>query len=273
MLFLKDSVFELNNGVSIPIIGLGTWNLYGKEAINSVKWALDMDYKLIDTASFYDNETEIGKAIGESNIPREDIFITTKVWDSDQGYKRTLRSFEKSLSKLNTNYIDLYLIHWPRVKRLETWRAMEKLYDDGKIRAIGVCNYTITHLDELKNNSNYMPVINQVEFSPFLFQKKLLEFCVNKNIRLEAYCPLTRGQKFNNPTLQLISKKYQKTPSQIMIKWGLQHGIVEIPKSSSKTHLLENIDIFNFQIENDDMISLDMLNENFRIVDDPCFYE
>ncbi|MBY9005852.1 MAG: aldo/keto reductase [Candidatus Lokiarchaeota archaeon] len=273
MEFSIDSNFELNNDTKIPIFGLGTWDMYGNEVIKSVKWALETGYRLIDTASFYGNEEEIGKAIQESDIHREDIYLTTKVWDSDQGYDRTLKSFKNSIKKLKIDYIDLYLIHWPRSYRLETWKAMENLYDNGKIRAIGVSNFTINHLKELIGSSNHIPAINQVEFSPFLYQKDLLEYCNDKKIRLEAYCPLTRMQKFNNSILQEISKKYQKSPSQVLLRWGIQHGIIEIPKSSSRDHIIENANIFDFEIENQDIQSLDSVNENFRIVDDPCFYE
>ncbi len=268
-----NSNFELNNGVKIPILGLGTWNMYGNQAIKSVKWALEIGYRLIDTASFYGNEKEIGQGIRESNIPRDNIFITTKVWDSEQGYSTTLKAFENSIKRLNVEYLDLYLIHWPRNQKLETWKAMETLYEEGKVRAIGVSNFPIIHLEELINNSNQIPSINQVEFSPFLYQKELMDFCNDKNIKIEAYCPLTRTKKFDNPILQKICKKYNKKPSHILLRWGLQHSIIEIPKSSSKDHINENANLFNFNIEKEDMNSLDLLNENFRIVDDLAFLD
>ena len=268
-----NSEFELNNGVNIPILGLGTWDVYGNQATKSVKWALETGYRLIDTASFYGNEEEIGQAIRESGISRGDIFLTTKVWDSEQGYENTLKAFERSIKKLKVDYIDLYLIHWPRNQRIETWKAMEKLYDSERVKAIGVSNFTIKHLEDLIENSNQIPSINQVEFSPFLYQEELLKYCNNKRIKLEAYCPLTRTRKFDNSILQEICKKYNKSPSQTLLRWGLQHNIIEIPKSISKDHINENANLFDFNIEKEDMVSLDSLNEDFRIVDDVSFWE
>ncbi|TXT64061.1 MAG: 2,5-diketo-D-gluconate reductase A [Promethearchaeota archaeon] len=265
--------YELNNGIKIPSIGFGTWALNGKTAQKAVKWALKAGYRLIDTASMYGNEVEIGKAIKESSIKREELFITTKIWDSEQGYENTFKAFERSLARLQVDYIDLYLIHWPRTKRLETWRAMEELYkqDNKVVRAIGVSNFTIDHLNELLRNSTIKPVINQVEFSPFLYQKDLLSYCNIHEIKVEAYAPLTRTEKFDNATLQEISKKYGKTVPQILIRWGLEHGLVEIPKSSNKEHIFENIDVFEFSIEDEDLKVLDSLNQDFRTVNDPIF--
>ncbi|MFO8018938.1 MAG: aldo/keto reductase [Promethearchaeia archaeon] len=269
-----ESKWELNNGVDMPIFGLGTWLLTGKEVQDSVKWALDAGYRLIDTATIYGNERQIGKALKEYGIPREDIFITTKVWNSDQGYNSTLKAFESSLRKLQTDYIDLYLIHWPVSKRLDTWKALEKLYEEGKTRAIGVSNFTIRHLQELFKESETVPAINQFEFSPFLYNKDLLEFCADNQIQLEAYSPLARGRKFDNPILQSIAKKYDKYPAQIMLRWGLQHNIIEIPKSSNRSHIKENAEIFDFELTAEDMRQLDDLNEDFSVVDDdPNSYE
>lgn len=268
-----DSKFELGNGILIPVIGLGTWDLNGKEAYNAVSWSLEMGYRLIDTATIYENERKVGQAIMDSAIPREEIFITTKVWKSDQGYNRTLSALDESLDKLKIDYVDLYLIHWPVPdKTIETWKAMEKLYNEGKVRAIGVSNYNIHFLNELFDSSSEYPVINQVEFSPFLYQKELLEFCSSKNIKLEAYSPLTRGERLDHPEVVEIAKKYNKSAAQVLIRWGLQHQIIEIPKSSNKEHLKENINIFDFNIEDSEMKELDNLNEDLRVVDDPVLY-
>jgi diketogulonate reductase-like aldo/keto reductase len=264
------SSIQLNNGVNIPILGLGTWPLKGKTVYNAVLWALEIGYRLIDSASFYGNEKEIGEALRKTTVPREDIFITTKVWNSDQGYENALAAFDRSFKLLNLDYIDLYLIHWPiKGLRNETWKALEKIYDDGRVRAIGVSNFTIRHLDELKTTLKIMPAVNQVEFSPFLYQKELLEYCELNKIVLEAYSPLTKSRKLNNSTLMAIGQKYSKTPAQVLIRWGLQHGIVTIPKSGDKQHLIDNANVFDFSLDEFDMQQLNNLNEDFRLIDDP----
>jgi diketogulonate reductase-like aldo/keto reductase len=264
---------ELNNGIRIPIIGLGTWLLSRDSAYNAVLWALEMGYRLIDTATIYGNERKVGKAINASGIPRDEIFITSKVWKSDQGYENTLTAFDKSLKKLGLEYLDLYLIHWPvPEKSIETWKALERLYNEGKTRAIGVSNYNLHFLNELLRSTSKVPMINQVEFSPFLYQKELLNFCKTKKIYLEAYSPLTRATKLNNPKILELSKNHNKTSAQIMIRWGLQHQIIEIPKSGNKIHLKENINIFDFSLNESEMHELDNLNENYRIENDPILY-
>jgi diketogulonate reductase-like aldo/keto reductase len=264
------STIKLNNKVEMPLFGLGTWPLKGRSAYNAVLWALDIGYSLIDTASFYGNESEIGDALKDTKIERKDIFITTKVWNSEQGYGNTIDAFNKSLKRLKLEYIDLYLMHWPvSGLRNETWRALEKIYDGGRVRAIGVSNFTIRHLKELLETSSSIPMVNQIEFSPFLFQKELMEYCQAKKIAVEAYTPLTRGRKFKNKVVINISQKWDKTPAQVLIRWGLQHKIIEIPKTGSKEHLIENADVFNFYLDDDDMFQLDNLNEDYRLVDDP----
>jgi diketogulonate reductase-like aldo/keto reductase len=265
-----SSSIKLNNGVNMPILGLGTWDLRGKLAYKAVQWALEIGYIHIDTATIYGNEREIGKAMKSSKVLREDIFITTKVWTSDQGYNNTLAAFDRSRELLNVEYIDLYLIHWPVTGlRGETWRALEEIYEKGRVRAIGVSNFTIRHLEELNETLELMPTVNQVEFSPFLYQKELLDYCKSSNIALEAYCPLTRTNKFSNVTVMTIAQKHGKTPAQILIRWGLQHEIITIPKSGNKKHLTDNADVFDFNLDESDMTQLDNLNENFRLVDDP----
>ncbi len=269
-----NSTLELNNGVKIPIIGFGTWMLSGNGAYKSVRWALESGYRLIDTATIYDNERKVGQALRDSGISRDEIFITTKVWNNDQGHDNTLTAFKKSLKRLDLSHVDLYLIHWPVTGlRNETWKALENIYEDGKARAIGVSNFTIRHLKELLGTTSNIPVVNQVEFSPFLFQKDLLEFCNSSKIIIEAYCPLTRARKLDHPLLKTIGKKHGKTPAQLLIRWGLQHGIVEIPKSAHKERILENANIFDFKLNDEDMNDLDNLNENFRVGDDPEIWE
>ena len=265
-----DSKIELHNGIFMPLFGLGTWPLKGKEAYDAVLKALGLGYRLIDTASVYGNENEIGDALNDTKVPRDEIFITTKVWNDEQGFENTLKAFEKSLGRLKLDCIDLYLMHWPvSGVRNETWRALETIYDNGKVRAIGVSNFSIRHLDELLEASTSLPTVNQIEFSPFLYQKELMEYCQVKNIVVEAYSPLTRGRKFNNNIVSVISQKYNKTPAQILIRWGLQHFIVEIPKSGNKKHLIENADVFDFSLDDSDIIALDNLNEDFRLGADP----
>jgi diketogulonate reductase-like aldo/keto reductase len=265
---------KLNNGIEMPILGLGTWALRGQECIQAVSWAINIGYRLIDTAALYGNEREIGKVIEDSKISREDLFITSKVWNSDQGYDNTLKAFEKSLKQLRLSYLDLYLIHWPiSGLRNDTWKALEKIYESDRVKAIGVSNFTIKHIDELLDKTSITPMVNQVEFSPFLYQKKLLEYCNSKHIQLEAYSPLTRGRRFNDSTLESMGLKYNKSVSQILIRWGLQHRIVEIPKSGNKQHLKENADVFDFEIDSIDMDQIDSLNEDLRIVDDPNQYK
>jgi diketogulonate reductase-like aldo/keto reductase len=262
------SRIKLNNGIEIPILGFGTWQLNGKKAYNAVSLAIKAGYRLIDTAAMYGNESEIGSAIRDVAIDREDLFITTKVWISNLGYKNTLAAFEKSLEKLKTSYIDLYLIHWPANDLwTESWKALQQLYDDGKVKAIGVCNFNITLLKQLLDDFSIKPVVNQVEFSPFLYQKDLLEFCKSNDIYIMAYCPLTRGRKLQNPIVNSIAEKYHKSAAQILLCWGIQHGLIEIPKSSKKNHIEENAKIFDFNLDKQDMQKLDSLNEDFRVVD------
>jgi methylglyoxal/glyoxal reductase len=262
---------KLNNGVEIPYFGLGVYlTKPGKETQNAIRYALDVGYRHIDTAAMYGNEHDVGQAVRESSISREDIFITTKLWNDDHGYDNAFKAFDKSLSRLNIGYIDLYLIHWPvSGRRNETWKALEKILSTDKCRAIGVSNYTIKHLNELLSDSSTIPVINQVEFNPFLYQEELLDFCNSNSIQLEAYSPLARGRKLKHPELVSLSKKYSKTPAQIMIRWVLQHKVVVIPKSASKERIIENADVFDFSISNEDMETLNSINENFRVAWDP----
>jgi diketogulonate reductase-like aldo/keto reductase len=266
----SQSTVTLNNGVEMPLLGLGVFDMHHKEAEQAVEWALETGYRLIDTASMYENELQIGNAIRTSSVPREEIFLTTKVNDKDQGYATTLRAFDHSLELLQTDYVDLYLIHWPiKASRRETWEALEKIYASGKARAIGVANYLEPFLDELQTYSEIMPAVNQVEFSPFLYLENLKTKCDNLGIALQSYTPLIRGLKMNDERLQSLAQKYDKTSAQILLRWNIQHGVSTIPKSSNLIRLKENFDIFDFEITKEDMNFMNTFNENFRVVDDP----
>jgi methylglyoxal/glyoxal reductase len=267
LLTLKSSA-KLNNGVEIPYLGLGVYQSPpGEITLRAVRYALKIGYRQIDTAELYGNEKDVGRALRESGIRREDVFITTKVWNSHQGYDSTLYACEGSLGRLGLSYVDLYLIHWP-VQGLgdETWRAMIKLLHQGKARAIGVSNYSIRELNELLEKSDIVPAVNQVEFHPFLYQEELLRSCKNNNIQLEAYSPLTRGKRLNHPKILELAKKYNKTPAQVLIRWSLQHNVIVIPKSIHEARIKENSQVFDFQLEPKDMKLLDSLNENFYTV-------
>lgn len=266
-----DTKVKLNNGVEMPIFGLGTWRTReGKEAQEAVLHALEVGYRLIDTASMYGNEEDVGEALRRSGLPREEVFITTKLWNSDHGYERAIAACEESLRKLGLGYVDLYLIHWPvEGLRNETWKAMEKLLEEGKCRAVGVSNYMIWHLEELSNHSSTIPAINQVEFHPYLYLKDLLDFSSSHDIQLESYSPLTKGMKLDDPKLVDMASKYSKTPAQILIRWVLQHGVIVIPKSSHKERIEENAVVFDFTISRQDMEALDSFHQSLRTSWDP----
>jgi methylglyoxal/glyoxal reductase len=268
MSFTLDSTSELNNGIQIPRLGLGVYQIHpGKSTVKAVKYALEIGYKHFDTAMIYGNESDVGKALKESDVKREDIFITTKVWNSDQGYDSTLKACELSLKRLDLSYVDLYLIHWPVQKKIiETWKAMIKLLNSEKVKAIGVSNYSIKELKETLDSFDIIPAINQVEFHPYLYQKDLLRFCKSNGIMLEAYSPLTRGKRLNDPRIVQIAKEYDKTTAQILVRWSLQHDLVVIPKSSHEERILENSQVFDFHMNQKDMEILDSLNEDLHTV-------
>lgn len=265
------STYKLNNGLEIPNFGLGVYKSGpGKETINAVLDAFEFGYRLIDTASIYGNEKEVGHAMKRSGLERNEIFVTTKLWNDDHGYENTIKAFNQSLKKLELDYIDLYLIHWPVPgKRKESWKAMEELYSKGFCHSIGVSNYTIQHLKELLAEAEVKPVLNQVEFSPFLNQKELKEFCENAGIKIEAYSPLARMKKRNDHTLLEIANKHSKTTAQILIRWALQQKLIVIPKSSNKKRIKENADVFDFALDENDMRVLNNLDEGYRVSWDP----
>jgi methylglyoxal/glyoxal reductase len=272
MLLSLESYAKLNNGVEIPRLGLGVYQSPpGKTTERAVSYALKIGYRHVDTAYLYGNESDVGKALHESGFSREEVFITTKVWNSDQGYDTTLQACERSLRRLGLAYVDLYLIHWPvQGRSIETWKAMVQLLQEGKARAIGVSNYTIADLTEILQNPEdigvVVPAVDQVEFHPFLYQRELLQFCKKNSMQLEAYSPLTRGKRLDHQTIVAIAKKYGKTPAQVLIRWSLQHDAVVIPKSIHEERIRENSQVFDFQLEPDDMRLLDSLNENLQTV-------
>jgi diketogulonate reductase-like aldo/keto reductase len=267
---IADTV-ELNNGVRMPRLGLGVYKVKdGGEVIQAVHAALEAGYRSIDTAAFYENEKGVGEAIRTSGLRREDVFVTTKVWNDRQGYESTLAAFEESRKKLGFDYVDLYLIHWPiKGKFKETWRALEKLYREGYVRAIGVSNFKIHHLEELFEDSEVTPAVNQIELHPRLTQEDVRAYCKEKGIQVEAWSPLMRGRLMDEPTLVELAKKYGKTPAQIIIRWDLQHGLITIPKSVRKERIIENADVFDFELSEEDMKKIDALNQNLRTGRDP----
>ncbi|MGG1313885.1 aldo/keto reductase [Cohnella laeviribosi] len=260
----------LNNGVKMPRLGLGVWKVTDPGDVErAIRAAVQTGYRSIDTASFYKNEAEVGQAIRSCGVPREELFITTKIWNEDQGYDKTLAAFEESRKRLGLDVVDLLLIHWPgKDKYIDTWRAFEKLYREGFVRAIGVSNFQIHHLDKLIEASEIVPAVNQVEFHPLLTQKELLAYTKEKGIQLEAWSPLMQGN-LDQPVLKEIAAKYGKTPAQVVLRWDLQHGVVTIPKSITPSRIAENADIFDFELTAEDMDRIDSLNRNHRFGPDP----
>ena len=266
-----SSTGKLNSGVEMPLLGLGVYQTSpGRATEEAVKFALKTGYRHIDTASLYGNEESVGRAVRESGVPREQVFVTTKLWNSDHGYEAAMLAFEKSQRRLGLGYVDLYLIHWPVSQlRDESWRALVELQRRGSCRAIGVSNYTVRHLDQLLAGSKVIPDVNQVEFNPFLYQEGLLRYCQGKRIQLEAYSPLTRGYKLRHPVVLEVAKGYSKSPAQVLIRWSLQHGLVVIPKSARPERIKENSEVFDFEISAADMARLDSLGENLHTDWDP----
>ena len=266
-----ESRLPLNDGQSIPALGLGVYQSpAGRITYESVSHALSVGYRHIDTAAIYGNESDVGRAILDSGIARSEVFVTTKLWNQQQGYDSALKALDRSLALLKMEYVDLYLVHWPVPgKRDESWRALEKLKADGRAKSIGVSNYTVHHLQDLLSKSKTVPAVNQVEFSPFLYQKDLLTFCKAHAIQLEAYSPLARGERFKDPTLVDIAKRHRKSPAQIMVRWALELGLVVIPKSVRPGRILENASVFDFELSPMDRERLAGLNENLRTDWDP----
>ncbi len=255
---------ELNNGVIMPVLGLGTYLIEPKQAKKVVLDALSVGYRHIDTASFYGNEREVGEAIRESGIDRDEVFVTTKVWNDDHGYERARGAFQRSLRLLGMDRVDLYLIHWPMPGRLETWRALESIYEEGGARAIGVSNFMPRHLDELLERGSIAPAIDQVEMHPFLQRNDVLDRCRRSGIAVEAYSPLARGRHLDDRTLAAVASRNGRTPAQVMIRWCLQRGVAAIPKTTSRERMKENLESLDFVLPPEDMATLDKLERNSR---------
>ncbi len=270
-----QSTVTLANGVKMPWLGLGVFKVEdGETTTYSVSTAIKNGYRSIDTAAIYDNETGVGKGIAEgiaaAGIKREDLFITTKVWNDDLGYEETLQAFEVSLEKLGLDYLDLYLIHWPKEgKYKDAWKAIEKLYKDGKIKAIGVSNFQIHHLEDLMKDAEIKPMINQIELHPRLTQKELISFSQKHSIQVEAWSPLMQGQLLDNEELQEIAAKYNKSVAQVIIRWDLQNNIITIPKSIKEHRIIENGNVFDFELTKEEMDQIDALNQDTRVGPDP----
>lgn len=265
---LQDT-YTLANDVQIPCIGFGTWQTPdGEIAINSVKAALKAGYRHIDTAACYGNEASVGQAIKESGVPREEIFVTSKVWNTERGYEKTLAAFETTMAKLDLDYVDLYLIHWPAAANqfenwkeinAQTWRALEELYIKGKVKAIGVSNFLPHHLEALLEGAKVVPMVNQIEYHPGFMQAESVAFCKAHNILVEAWSPLGTGNVLNNETLIMMAQKYSKTVAQICIRWVLQHGLLPLPKSITESRIIENTEVFDFELKEEDMAIIDAI--------------
>ena len=260
---MESMVRKLSNGVDIPSIGFGTYKLGEEQEVrDKVKLALKLGYRQIDTASFYGNEEGVGKGIAESGVDRKDIFLVTKLWNDEHGYEETINAFNKSIKRLGVDYLDLYLIHWPNKLNSETWRAFEDLYKEGKVRAIGVCNFKIGHLEELKKTAKIMPMVNQIEIHPCKTQKETIEYCNENNIQVVAWGYIMRGKILSLPLMLELSEKYNKSIAQITLRWHIQNGVIPIPKSSNEERIKANLDIFDFNISSEDIKKIDELNVN-----------
>lgn len=266
-----QSTKTLSNGIEMPRLGFGVYKLTDHdEALQAMEAAIHAGYRAIDTAALYNNEKEVGEAIRLSSVPREDFFITSKVWNHDQGYDETLRAFEVSLKKLDLQYLDLYLTHWPVIEKYQdTYRAIERLYDEKLIRATGVSNHHEHHLEKILANANVAPMVNQVECHPYLAQKELHAFCANHNIALTAWSPLGRGKVLTDESIIEIGQQYNKSAAQVILRWHLQNDVLVIPKSSNPQRIIENAAIFDFELTKEDMKKIDALNRNERIGQNP----
>lgn len=266
-----QGTFTLNNGTEMPYFGLGVYlSKDGQEVINAVKWAVAEGYRHIDTASVYKNEDGVGEGIKQCGVPRKDLFVVSKVWNSDQGYDSTLNAFEASLNRLDTDYLDLYLIHWPVAgKYKETWKALERLYAEGRVNAIGVSNFMQHHLEDLMTSATVVPMVNQMEFHPYLVQQDLIDFCNKNTIQYEAWSPMMQGKIFDMVEFRQLAEKYNKSVAQIVLRWDLQKGVVTIPKSSKKERIIANADIFDFQLSEEDVRLLDSMHRGQRFGPDP----
>ena len=267
--------FKLHNGVDMPYLGLGTYMPKdSQEVTNSVRLALDNGYRHVDTAAIYRNENDVRMGLEASSVPREEVFVVSKVWNSDQGYDKTLNAFERSLANLQMDYLDLYFVHWPvEGEYKETWRALEELYKQERVRAIGVCNFLKHQLEDLMEDTEVIPMVNQSEFHPYLVQQDLIDFCRLHNIQYEAWSPLMQGKVFELPEFQQLAEKYAKSVSQVILRYDLQKGVITIPKSSKEQRIIANSNLFDFEISESDMDFIDSMDRNYRTGPDPDNFE
>ena len=264
-----EKQFELENSVHIPSVGFGTWQtLDGATAVDAVRCAIETGYRHIDTAAVYGNEKSVGEGITRSGIDRRELFVTSKVWNTERGYDTTLRAFDRTLADLGLEYLDLYLIHWPATAHrfedwqrinADTWRAMEKLYHDGRVRAIGVSNFLPHHLEALMNGAEEQPSVNQIEFHPGFMQTECVNFCKSCSIVVEAWSPLGTGRMLNNETLKTVAARYGKSVAQVCIRWALQHEVLPLPKSVTPSRIRENLNVFDFELSSVDMLTIDCM--------------
>jgi len=269
---LADTTLQLTSGARIPQVGLGVWQTpSGAATRQAIAAALEVGYRHIDTARIYGNEADVGAAIRDSGVPRAEIFLTTKLWNSDQGYDQALRAFDASCKRLGLDDVDLYLIHWPVAgKRLESWRALERIHEDGRARSIGVSNFLVPHLEELLGNAKQIPAVNQIEVTPFLQRRETRALCARHGIVVEAYSPLTHGRRLDHPVVQEIARRAGRTVAQVLLRWGLQHGLVVLPKSTKPARIAENGALFDFALDDGAMSELDALEEGLVTGWDPA---
>ena len=269
---LADTTLQLSSGARIPQVGLGVWQTpSGATTRQAVAAALEVGYRHIDTARIYGNEADVGAAVRASGVAREEVFVTTKLWNADQGYDRALRAFDASLERLGLDYVDLYLIHWPVAgKRLDSWRALERLHEEGRARSIGVSNFLVPHLEELLARAGRAPDVNQIELTPFLQRRETRALCARHGIVVEAYSPLTHGRRLDHPVVKRLAQRAGRSVAQVLLRWGLQHGLVVLPKSTKPVRIAENGALFDFTLDDRAMNELDALEEGLVTGWDPA---
>ncbi|HVZ72053.1 MAG TPA: aldo/keto reductase [Polyangia bacterium] len=269
---LTTTTLPLRSGGAIPQVGLGVWQTpAGGSAREAVRAALGLGYRHVDTARIYGNEADVGAAVRDGGVPRAEVFVTTKLWNADQGYDSALRAFDASLERLGLEYVDLYLLHWPVAgRRLDSWRALERLRDEGRARAIGVSNFLVPHLEELLARAKHTPDVNQIELSPFLQRRETVELCKREGVVVEAYSPLTHGKRLGHPVVGDVARRVGRSPAQVLLRWGIQKGFVVLPKSTKRARIAENGAVFDFALDGRAMGELDALEENLVTGWDPA---